>query len=57
MQLADFLMGAISYLHNDEFKQNEAKMRIIDRIKVLSNDKLCRTNYSPKVNLFFIELQ
>lgn len=57
MQLADFLMGAISYLHNDEAKQNEAKVRIIDRIKVLSNEKLCQTNYNQKLNLFFIELQ
>ncbi len=57
MQLADFLMGAISYLHNDELKQNEAKMKVIEKMKVLSKDDLCKTNYNHKVNLFFIELQ
>lgn len=57
MQLADFLMGAVSYLHNDQLKLNEAKMKVIEKIKVLSKDRLCKTNYNNKVNIFFIELQ
>ncbi|HJV77942.1 MAG TPA: DUF3800 domain-containing protein [Paludibacter sp.] len=57
LQLADFLMGAISYLHNDDKKLNVAKMQVIEKIKHLSHDKLCQTNYSNKLNLFFIELR
>lgn len=56
MQLADFFMGAISYLHNDEVKGNAAKMQIIEKIKNHSKDSLLSTNYSEKLNLFFIEL-
>ena len=33
MQLADFIMGAISYNLNDKDKRNEAKVAIIERIK------------------------
>ena len=57
MQLTDFLMGAISYLHNDDKKQNAAKMQIIEKIKHHSKDGLEKTNYSEKLNLFFIELR
>ncbi len=57
MQLADFLMGAISYLHNDDKKQNIAKMQIIDKIKNHSKESLTCTNHSKKLNLFFIELR
>lgn len=57
MQLADFLMGAISYLHNNEEKSNQAKVSIIERIKGHSKESLLKTNHSSKMNLFFIELR
>lgn len=57
MQLTDFMMGAISYLHNDEKKINPAKVQIIEKITHHSNDCLLKTNYSNKLNLFFIELR
>jgi hypothetical protein len=57
MQMADFLMGAISYLHNDEQKQNIAKVQIIKKIQQHCNEDLRKTNYSKKMNLFFIELR
>lgn len=57
MQLTDFLMGAISYLHNNKEKVNTAKMHIIEKIKHHSQDELLHTNYSSKINLFFIELR
>jgi hypothetical protein len=57
MQMADFLMGAISYLHNDEQKQNKAKVQIIKKIQQHCNEDLSKTNYSKKMNLFFIELR
>lgn len=58
LQLADFLMGAISYNVNDEQKLNPAKVQIIDRIKRHAHlPDLSKTNYSDKMNLFFIELK
>ncbi len=57
MQLADFIMGAISYKHNDKDKKNMAKVKIIRKIQQHSKEDLTRTNYSNKLNLFFIELQ
>lgn len=57
MQLADFIMGAISYHHNNEEKKNVAKTKIISKIMQHSGDNLMKTNYSNKLNLFFIELQ
>jgi hypothetical protein len=57
MQLSDFLMGAISYLHNDDKKLNAAKVQVIEKIKHHSNECLLKTNYSEKLNLFFIELK
>lgn len=57
MQLTDFMMGAISYLHNNVEKKNIAKIQIIDKIKHNCNDALENTNYSKKLNLFFIELR
>lgn len=56
MQMADFIMGAISYHHNNEEKLNMAKVQIIKKISQNSNDNLMKTNYSNKLNLFFIEL-
>lgn len=57
IQLTDFMMGAISYLHNDDKKLNAAKLQIIEKIKHHSSDALLKTNYSSKLNLFFIELR
>lgn len=57
LQMADFLMGAISYLHNDEHQQNKAKVQIIKKIQQHCNEDLSKTNYSKKMNLFFIELR
>lgn len=57
MQIADFLMGAISYLHNDEQHLNKAKVQIIKKIQQHTREDLTKTNYSKKLNLFFIELR
>lgn len=58
MQLADFLMGAISYNANFEQKLNLAKVLILDKISKHANmSNLARTNYSEKLNLFFIDLK
>ena len=57
LQITDFIMGAISYYHNNEEKANVAKMQIIKKIKQHSGENLMKTNYSDKLNLFFIELQ
>jgi hypothetical protein len=57
MQLADFLMGAISYYKNDREKKNQAKVQLTERIIKKSGLDLDKTNYSEKLNLFFIELK
>ena len=57
LQLADLIIGAISYVNNNKEKANHAKMQIIAKIQKHSNYSLCSTNYSPKLNLFFIELR
>jgi len=57
MQLADFLLGAISYYKNNQEKKNKAKVFLTERIIKKSGIKLDKTNYSEKLNLFFIELQ
>lgn len=57
LQMADFIMGAISYYHNNAEKTNAAKVKIITKIKQHSGSSLDRTNYSDKLNLFFIELR
>lgn len=57
MQMGDFLMGAISYLHNDDYQSNKAKVQIIKKIQQHCNEDLKKTNYSEKMNLFFIELR
>ncbi|MFN8437645.1 MAG: DUF3800 domain-containing protein [Cytophagales bacterium] len=56
IQLTDFFMGAISYYHNDSEKKNITKVQLIERIKYHSKESLVKTNYSEKLNLFFIEL-
>ena len=57
LQLADLIMGAISYLHNNEEKINISKVKIIKKIQSHSKLDLSKTNYDPKINLFFIELR
>lgn len=58
MQLADLIMGAIAYNVNDSKKQNKAKVALIDKIKKHANlSDLNSTNYSEKLNLFFINLK
>lgn len=57
LQLADLIMGAISYYHNNDEKANTAKVKLIEKIKHHSGSRLDRTNYSDKLNLFFIELR
>lgn len=57
MQLTDFMMGAVSYLHNDVPKVNPTKTQLIDKIKQHSGQSLVKTNHSSKMNLFFIELR
>ena len=55
LQLADLIIGAISYYNNDREKKSEAKNKLVERIKKHCPD-LGRTNYDEKFNLFFIEL-
>jgi hypothetical protein len=57
MQLSDFLMGAISYRKNNKEKKNQAKVQLVERIIKKSGLNLDQTNYSEKLNLFFIELK
>jgi hypothetical protein len=58
MQLADFLTGAISYNANDVAYKNIAKVQIIEKIqKHAKMPDLSKTNYSEKLNLFFIDLK
>ena len=57
LQLADFLMGAVSYSNNDELKANAAKVLVIEKIRHHAALDLSATNYSKKLNLFFIELR
>ncbi len=57
MQLTDLIMGAISYNINNKEHKNQAKVAIIERIKKHLHVKaLDETNYSTKLNLFFINL-
>ena len=57
MQLSDFLMGTISYYKNNKEKRNQAKVQLTERIIKKSGLDLDKTNYSEKLNLFFIELK
>lgn len=58
MQLADVLIGAISYNLNEEDQHVRAKKQLIQRIQTNSGQTLTKssTKAEPKVNLFFIEL-
>ncbi len=57
LQLADLILGAISYNKNDNEKKSDAKRILLDRIKKHCNVDLGETNYNEKLNLFFIELR
>ncbi len=58
MQLADFLIGAISYNVNNIEKKNIAKVQVIEKIqRHAKTQDLAKTNYSDKLNLFFIDLK
>lgn len=57
LQLTDLIMGAIAYHHNNSAKANAAKVKLIEKIKQHSGSTLNETNYSDKLNLFFIELR
>ena len=59
MQLADLIMGAISYELNNDEKKVTAKRNIIEKIKQHSKHSLnASTGYSEKkLNLFFIDLK
>lgn len=57
LQLADLLIGAISYNKNDTEKKSDAKRILLDRIKKHCNVDLGETNYNEKLNLFFIDLR
>ena len=56
LQLADFILGALSYDKNNKEQKNEAKRIIIDRIKKRSN-AWCECNCDESSsNIFFIDL-
>ena len=58
LQLADLLIGALSYYHNTNLnEQTEAKQKLIDRIKQRSHYSLEKNTLiqEKKLNLFFWE--
>ncbi len=55
MQLADFIMGAISYHKNVEEKTNATKVAILKKIS--QHIDLDTTNRDDKLNLFYINLK
>ncbi len=57
MQLTDFLMGAVSYYKNNQERKNTAKIQLIEKLMKKSGCSFDSTNYSEKLNLFFIELK
>lgn len=57
LQLADFILGAISYNKNDVDKKSNAKRIIIDKIRKHSGSNIDATTYNDKLNLFFINLR
>lgn len=59
MQLADFIMGAISYNLNNKGDNTVAKQSIIDKIAKHSKQELISSSFfsEKKLNLFFIELR
>lgn len=59
LQIADLIIGAISYLHNNEEKKVVSKMQLIEQIKKHSNQTLEKSSSfgDSKMNLFFIDLK
>lgn len=59
LQLADFIMGAISYKLNNADKKVIAKVQLIEKIKQHSRQDLSVSSEyrDNKLNLFFIELR
>lgn len=59
LQVADFITGALSYHLNNDDKKVIAKMQLIDRIKMHSEQGLMSSSFltEKKMNLFFIELR
>jgi len=59
MQVADFIMGAISYNLNNTSSNTSAKQSIIDKIAKHSKQELINSSTfnEKKLNLFFIELR
>lgn len=58
LQLADFILGALSYDKNEQEKNNEAKCLIVERIKKRANGRWCEcTNENNETNIFFIDLE
>lgn len=56
LQLADFILGALSYEKNNHIKKNEAKNIIIERIKKRANAWCECNNEENSSNTFFIDL-
>ena len=57
LQLADFILGALSYDKNENTKNNEAKCLIVERIKNRANGRWCGCTTDDKdSNIFFIDL-
>ena len=57
LQLADFILGALSYDKNENTKNNEAKCLIVERIKKRANGRWCGCTTDDKdSNIFFIDL-
>ena len=59
LQLADVIMGAVSYNLNNKEKKVTAKLKLIETIKQHSNQNLenSSTYAQTKMNLFFIDLK
>ncbi len=59
MQLADLIMGAISYELNQHDKKVTAKIKLINKIKQEANHDLTKSTIygEKKLNLFFIDLK
>jgi hypothetical protein len=59
LQLADVIMGAVSYHLNNKEKKVTAKLKLIERIKQNSNQNLENSSLyvQTKMNLFFIDLK
>ena len=56
LQLADFILGALSYEKNEEVHRNEAKRRVVERIKNRAKDHWCNSMTGEnETTTFFID--